>query len=350
MYNVYFRRLYIAEFEYIEDNLVWIKLIICCGIIMFAGTKLARYGDAISEKTGMGRLWVGMILIALVTSLPEMVTGISSAVIVGQPDLALGNFWGSCMFNLAILGVLDVMNRNGPVLSSASYRNIQPALMGILLIMIAGGSLIAGDSVTSLSVGWLGIMSIVIFGVYLIGIRQMFIYNKKHPDDNQEQVMLYIDLSKQKVIIGFGLAALAIIGGGIWLSYIGDEIASTYNLSASFVGSLFLAIGTSLPEIVVAITAIRIGAIDLAVGDILGANMLNTANIFTTDIFYSRGPLLNAVSIDNVFIALAVILMSLTVVAGLKFKKKHKTFGFISWNAALILLIYLSTMVALFYY
>ncbi|HAS27894.1 MAG TPA: cation transporter, partial [Dehalococcoidia bacterium] len=112
--------------------MIWLKLLLCCLIILFAGTKLARYGDAISERTGLGRMWIGLILIGLVTSMPEMVTGISSAAFVGQPDLALGNFWGSCIFNLSILAVLDIFYRKEPVLTAAGNRYILPAFLGIL--------------------------------------------------------------------------------------------------------------------------------------------------------------------------------------------------------------------------
>jgi cation:H+ antiporter len=293
-------------------------------------------------------MWIGLILIGLVTSMPEMVTGVSSAAIVGQPDLALGNFWGSCIFNLSILAVLDIFHKKEPVLSSASKRYILPAFLGIALISIAGVSILIGDGITGISIGWLGLTSIFIFTLYIIGIRQMFIYNKNHPEAIVEEESQYNELSNLKIYGTFAIAALGIIGGGIWLSFIGDEIAVTYNLSANFVGSLFLAIATSLPEIVVAITALRIGAIDLAVGDILGANMLNTANIFITDIFYTGGPLLSEVSSKNLFTALAMIVMTLIVILGLRFKNKRKTFKIISWNALLILAIYISTSLYLF--
>ncbi|MDD4924399.1 MAG: hypothetical protein PHF74_06150 [Dehalococcoidales bacterium] len=328
--------------------MIWLNLVLCCLIILFAGTKLARYGDAISERTGLGRMWIGLILIGLVTSMPEMVTGVSSAAIVGQPDLALGNFWGSCIFNLSILAVLDLFYRKEPLLSTASNRYILPAFLGIGLISVAGISILIGDDVTGISIGWLGLTSILIFVLYIIGIRQMFVYNRKHPEPIVDEESQYAQLSNLKIYGNFAIAAIGIIVGGIWLSFIGDEIAVTYNLSASFVGSLFLAIGTSLPEIVVAITALRMGAIDLAVGDILGANMLNTANIFITDIFYTGGPLLSEVSSRNLFTVLAMIIMTLIVILGLRFKSKRKTFGIISWHALLILGIYISTSLLLF--
>jgi len=330
--------------------MVWLKLVACCAIILFAGTKLARYGDAISERTGLGRMWIGLVLIALVTSMPEMVTGVSSAALVGEPDLALGNFWGSCIFNLSILALLDIMHRRGPVLSFASNRNILPAIMGIVLIAVAGLSILAGDAVTGISLGWLGVVPILVFGLYLFGIRQMFAFDRKHQEPAVEEVKQYENLSGLRIYGTFALAALAIVGGGIWLSLIGDEISVTYNLSASFVGSLFLAIGTSLPELVVAITALRMGSIDLAVGDILGANMLNTANIFITDVFYSKGPVLAEVSSKNLVTAAAMVVMTLAVIAGLRFKAGRKTFSFISWNALVVIGLYIGVSFYLFYF
>jgi cation:H+ antiporter len=101
---------------------------------------------------------------------------------------------------------------------------------------------------------------------------------------------------------------------------------------------------------VVAITALRIGAVDLAIGDILGANMLNVANIFIADVFYTDGPLLAAVSSTNLFTAGTMIIMTLAVIVGLKFKGKRKTFGLISWNTLLIVVLYLSATLFLFYH
>ena len=103
--------------------MVWLKFLLCLVIILFAGTKLARYGDAIAEKTGLGRLWVGLVLLAIITAAPEMVTSVSSAALVGLPDLALGTLLGSCLFNLTILALLDILHRRTPVLSQAGLRH-----------------------------------------------------------------------------------------------------------------------------------------------------------------------------------------------------------------------------------
>jgi len=134
--------------------LVWLKFTLCLIIILFAGTRLARYGDAIAEKTGLGRIWIGLVLLAVITSVPELVTGISSVALVKLPDLAVGDLLGSCIFNLAILALLDILYRPGPVLSQASPRNMRSAGIAILLTAVAAGGILAWGRFPLLAVGW----------------------------------------------------------------------------------------------------------------------------------------------------------------------------------------------------
>jgi len=103
--------------------LIWLKFAICLAVVLFAGTKLAKYGDAIAEKTGLGRIWIGLVFIALITTMPELVTSISSVVLVHSPDLALGTLLGSCCFNLSILALLDILHSRTPVLSVSSPKH-----------------------------------------------------------------------------------------------------------------------------------------------------------------------------------------------------------------------------------
>ena len=330
--------------------MVWIKLLFCLVIILFAGIKLTRYGDAIAEKTGLGRIWIGLLLLALITSMPEMVTGISAVALVKVPDLAIGNFLGSCIFNLSIFAVLDAIYRPAPVLSKMSRSHTIPAVLGIMLIALVTMSILAGEVLSGLSLGWVGLPSIIILLLYLVSIRQIFYsqHRKKTGTGQQPAKLRYGELSNKTVYIRFTIAALAIIGTGIWLAFIGDEIAATYNWSSSFVGSLFIAITTSMPELVVTITAVRIGVIDMAAANILGANMLNMANIFIADVFYSQGPILSLVSSEHLITAVAAIAMTMLVIIGLRFRQKRKTFRFISWYGAALIVIYIISSYAIY--
>ena len=328
--------------------MVWFKFLLCLAIILLSGTKLARYADAIAEKTGLGRIWVGLMLLALITSMPELVTGVSSVTLVDDPDLGLGTLLGSCIFNLSILALLDILSRSGPVLSQASLRHIASAGVGILLAAVAIGGILAGERFPGLALGWVGIPSIIIFILYLVVIRQVFRFERSHQQPPPASSLRYEAHSTKSVWLKFALAAVAVIGAGIWLSFVGDEIAGTYNLSTTFVGSLFLAIGTSMPELVVTITALRLGAVDLAVADILGANMLDLAHIFTVDLFFSKGALMASVSGTHLITAVVIAGMSLIVIIGLWFRQKRKTLFVVSWYAPVLIALYIFGAYALF--
>jgi cation:H+ antiporter len=258
---------------------------------------------------------------------------------------------GSCLFNLSIIAVLDIIYRPAPALTKASPRNILPAILGILIIAIAAASILFGERLSGFSLGWVGVPSIIIFLFYLFSIRQMFYYERRQRATPRQKPTLlkYEGLSSRTVYLRFTVAALAIIGAGIWLAFIGKEIADTYNWSSSFVGSLFLAITTSMPELVVSITAVRLGAIDMAVADILGANMLNMANIFTADIFYSQGAILSSISSDHLITAVVAIIMTLLVITGLRFRQERKTFRFISWYGIVLIGLYLIGSYAIYH-
>ncbi len=253
------------------------------------------------------------------------------------------------MFNISILALLDILHRPTPVLTEASPRHMASAGWGILLIAIAAGGILAGQRFTGLSLGWVGIPSIIIVVVYLAGMRKIFLSERNHLLVTVEDTSLqYKELPSRTVYLRFAAAAAAVIAAGIWLSIIGDEIAEVTGWGASFVGSLFLAITTSAPELVVAITALRIGAVDMAVADVLGANMLDIAVIILVDIAYSKGFVLSSVSSSHLVTAAVVVVMNLVVIAGLKARQRRKAFIFISWYAVALIGLYIFGAYALF--
>jgi len=329
--------------------LVWFKFALCLVIILFAGTKAVRYGDAIGEKTGVGRIWIGLLLLAAVTSMPELVTGVSAAALVGSPDLAVGTLFGSCAINLVILALLDILHRRTPILSEASSEHMMSAGWVILLTAVAAGGILAGQKFSGLGLGWMGLPSIVIFIVYLAALWQIFRFERSHqPSSPQASSAQYEAISARTVYLRFTLAAMAVIAAGIWLSFIGDEIAQVTGWERSFVGSLFLAISSSAPELVVSIAALRLGAIDMAIADILGSNMFNIAIVAPVDIAYRQGSVLSLASNSHLATAATVVAMSLVVIAGIKFRAKRKTFAVVSWYSVGLIALYILGAYALF--
>jgi len=329
--------------------LIWFKFAVCLAVILFAGTKLARYGDVIAEKTGLGRIWIGVVLIAFVTTIPELVTSVSSVALIDSPDLALGTLLGSCCFNLSILALLDILHSRTPVLSVASPRHIVTGGWGAMLIAIAAAGILAGHRFSLLTLGWVGIPTIVILMLYLVGMWWIFRRERgRHLKIGPTTFNQYDKYTTRTVGIRFALAAAAVVAAGIWLSFIGDEIGSTTGWGSTFIGSIFLAICTSAPELVVAITALRIGAVDLAVADILGANMLDIAMIAPVDLAQSQGFVLSSVSSDQLIVASVAVVMTLLVIAGLRFRRSRKLLGVASWYAPLLIALYVFGSYALF--
>lgn len=142
----------------------------------------------------------------------------------------------------------------------------------------------------------MSIPSLIIPVLYLAGARRIFRAEQKARSvAGVTESRRYEGISYRAVSLRFVLAAIAVISTGIWLSFIGDEISRTTGWGASFVGTLLLAITTSMPELVVAISALRLGALDMAIGDVLGANMLDIMAVTWIDLAYTKGPILAAV-------------------------------------------------------
>ncbi|HEY7317289.1 MAG TPA: sodium:calcium antiporter [Candidatus Binatia bacterium] len=319
---------------------LWLQFIACTGIILVSGTYLSKYGDVIAEKTGLGRTWVGVILMASVTSLPELVTGISSAAIFNVPDIAVGDVLGSCMFNILILAVLDFMSRSAPISTKAHQGQVLTAAFGMFLLGLVNVSLFGAAQMPS--VGWVGVYSFVFIAVYLIAMRSVFSYEKKRIAELIEVVaeeIRYEKISKAKAYRMYGLNALLTIGAAVYLPGLGARIAEFTGLGQTFVGNIFIALSTSLPELVVSIATLKIGAIDMAFGNIFGSNLFNILILAVDDLFYTKGPILSHVSANHLVTSSAAIAMTAVAAIGLTYRASKKWL-FFAWDSVAILAIY----------
>jgi cation:H+ antiporter len=319
---------------------LWLQFIACTGIILVSGTYLSKYGDVIAEKTGLGRTWVGVILMASVTSLPELVTGISSTAIFNVPDIAVGDVLGSCMFNILILAVLDFMSRSAPISTKAHQGQVLTAAFGMFLLGLVNVSLFGAAQMPS--VGWVGVYSFVFIAVYLIAMRSVFSYEKKRIAELIEVVaeeIRYEKISKAKAYRMYGLNALLTIGAAVYLPGLGARIAEFTGLGQTFVGNIFIALSTSLPELVVSIATLKIGAIDMAFGNIFGSNLFNILILAVDDLFYTKGPILSHVSANHLVTSSAAIAMTAVAAIGLTYRASKKWL-FFAWDSVAILAIY----------
>jgi cation:H+ antiporter len=329
---------------------VWLQFLACVVLIGFAGVRLSRYGDAIAEKTGMGGSWVGLVLIATVTSLPELVTGVSSVTAAKTPDIAIGDVLGSCVFNLLIIVVLDFLHRGESVYTRARQGHILSAGFGIVLIGFAGFSILQASNGNTWAIGHVGLYTPVIVLLYIVAMRTVFRYEKEHLEAYAEELKRYRGLTLRKAILHYALAATVVVAAGLLLPFVGKQLASTMGWHESFVGTLFVAFVTSVPEVVVTIAALRLGAIDMAIGNLFGSNLFDILIIAIDDVFYLKGPILSDIAPAHAVSALSAIMMTGVAIIGLFYRPKTRIFRTVGWASLFLFSIYLLNSYALYLY
>jgi cation:H+ antiporter len=316
---------------------VWLQFAACLALIGIAGVKLTDYGDAIADKTGLGGTWVGLILIATVTSLPELAAGITASAVALLPDIAAGDALGSCVYNLLILAILDLFSRHQPVLSLAKREHVLSGGFGILLLGTAGIGLIAAQGGHGGLVRHLGWTTPLMILFYMVAIHTLHHFQEDEVEtftDQQPDRFAYLSL--RAVAIRYGIAAAVVIAAGIWLPYVSEELSATMGWAHSFTGTLFTAVSTSIPELVVTLAALRLGAINLAIGNIFGSNMFNMLVLAVDDLFYAPGPLMAAISPTHLVSAITAMTMTGIAVVALYLRPQQRVLHIGGWVSLLL--------------
>lgn len=293
---------------------------IAAAILVRGGVALATAGDQLAERTGWGRLFVGTLFLAFATSLPEVVTDMTAAA-AGAPDLAVGDLFGSSMANMAILAIIDLRHR-GRVWPSVELGHARVAAVGIVLTALAA---LGVHTPSAARIGWVGVTPIMIMAVYVASL----VWLRRSPVLPRVGIVEVVpDLPQgggsdrkgmppmRAIATRFGLAAGLILVSAPVVAITTRDMASATGVDQTFLGAALLAITTSLPELVVSLAAVRIGAYDLAVGNLFGSNATNMSVLLFADLAYTDGSILAAVKSTQVVTALgAIVLMGLAVAA-----------------------------------
>ena len=333
--------------------LVWLIFLGSAGVVVWCGIMLAQYGRVIAVRTNLGGIWVGSIILAGATSLPEVVTAISSGAL-NLPNIALGNAFGSNIFNIIIIVVMDALDRRAALLAKVSPTHILTAGVSVFLTTLAAIFILLRSGVGFFAVGY-DTMALAL--VYVLGLRLVSSYERRPPHeklgmaaDNSEPSAdsAGTDCSLARALAGLAVVALLVTGAGFALSYSSGRVAELTGLSTTFIGSILISAVTSLPELVTSIAAVRIGAQDMAIGNILGSNIFNILTIFLADLAYRRGPILATASPLHALTALFGLLMTSVVMLGLFYRSQRRHAG-VGADSLLIGLLYIFVAYILFF-
>jgi cation:H+ antiporter len=321
--------------------MLWLEFLILAVAIGFGGLWLSRFGDIIAERTGLSGSWVGLIMLSTVTSLPELVTGVSAVTVAHAPNIAVGDALGSCVFNLLIVAAVDLTYRRAPLFSEASLGHVLSANFGTFLLGLVGLNLLVGQGDHGPAIGRVGLLTPVIFGVYLLALRMVFAYERRQVvEPTGAGFVRYPGVTLPRALLGYAASAAVVFGAGLWLPVVGVQLARSMGWTNTFVGTLFMSAATSLPELVVTIGAVRLGALDMAIANLLGSNLFNMVVLAVDDLAYAKGPLLAHASRVHAATVFSALIMNGVVSIALMARTRARPLRLVSWASLGLVAIY----------
>ncbi len=322
-------------------------------VIATAGTYFTRIADKLADVTKLGEALFGAIFVGISTSLPGIVASVTAAY-QNHPQLAVSNAIGGIILQTAFLGIADIAYRKANIEhASASLTNLMQGGLLILLLTLVLLGMFTPD------VSFLGISptSILLIVIYLAGIKLIAMSRKTPMWRPRKTPQTVADIphyfyktkrSVRKLWLQFFIFALIVAFAGFMITEAGIGIVAHTRLPESFVGGLFTAGSSSIPELVVAIAAVRQGSLALAMGDIIGGNTFDILFIAFADFAFHRGSIYHALATTQVFMIALTLSLTTILLIGLLYREKYGP-GRIGWESLLILILSMSGYCLIFF-
>jgi len=328
--------------------MAWLQFVACLLVIGVAGPILTRSASSIALMKGISASWIGLIMLAAATSLPELFTGISSVTVAQAPNIAMGDALGSCIFNLLMIVLLDALCREEPIWRRSDQGHILSASFGVVLISLVGMLVLTTRQGFDFTIGHVSIYSPFLLVLYIVAMRSAFFYERR-----PERLALRVEGTEQgesfrQAVFSYVLAAAVVGATGAVLPFVGLEVAEVMGWKSTFVGTLFIAAATSLPELIVTLSALRIGSTDMAMGNLFGSNLFAILVIALDDFAYTKGSLFASVSPAHSVTAFAASIMAGLCIVGVLYRPGNRFFGVFGWISMALVAVYLLSSYAIY--
>lgn len=302
------------------DFVFIIAYIALTALVVWLSVLLGNYVDLMDKKSNISGAFIGGVLLAAVTSLPELFTSISAIWIVKDNNLVVGDILGSNLINLTFLGLILLMFTNKFRKSKIGENHKTTLLVAIVIYALV---LIAMCFSKQLQFGWFNLLSPIIFAIYVL-----FIYKTPRTEEGEAEVC-DSKLTLKQVVARFAICAAVLIVASIGITYTADKVAGIIGLNSTVAGALFLGIATSIPELISSITLCYRGNFNASAGNIFGSNMFNFFIITFADFisFGSAGGVMYPLDINSLLLAAFGIIASLTMLLMLLIKERYKKNG-----------------------
>lgn len=337
---------------------LWINIVafsVTAILVWFSGTRLTHYADAIAEHTGFGQALTGLLLLGVITSLPEAAVTVAAS-FEGNVSLAVNNLLGGIAFGFAILAIADAAIGRDALTSVVPDPVVllQGALSILLLALVATGIVVGDASFLGVGVWSWSLLALYPLSVWMThqGQGRFPWHPARNPEPRDASPLPerrhdefrapLVDLIARMI-----LASLVILAAGFLLSETGDAIAVKTGLGASFVGVLLVAVSTSLPEVSTVLEAVRLHRYEMAVSDIFGTILFSVALVFLADAVHFGKPVLNEAGQFAAVAALLGIAVTTLYVAGL-IERRDRTVLRMGYDSVAVLATYLGGVYLLY--
>jgi len=312
-------------------------------IIGFFGIRMTATARDLAHNSGMGEALFGALFIGASTSLSGITTSVTAAA-AGHAELAVSNGLGGIAAQTTFLAFADIAYRRANLEhAAASAENLFMSAFVLMLLAIHAAALALPDvSLFAVHPATFILVLAYAFGVRLLArTHDMPMWLPRRTTDTPPEASLPERNRRQLlgIWISFAGQAAVVALAGWSLSILAVPLGEQTGLSHGVVGGVFTAVATSIPELVVAITAVRMGALNLAVGDIIGGNAFDTLFIAASDIAYRDGPIYGAVSSAEQFWLANAMLMTSVLLMGLIYRERRGP-GNIGLESVLLLFLY----------
>jgi cation:H+ antiporter len=332
---------------------VWINaslFVAVAAVVWIAGARLASYADEFSEITGYGHALIGMLLLGGITSLPEIAVALSAGYI-GNAPLAVNNLLGGVALQVVILAIGDAVLRQRALtfVTASSAILLQGVFCCVLLCMVIF-AIVMDDVLLSFAGAW----SITIFAAAIVMLWIVSQHRETWPSETGEAGE-FEDRTEAEaarsalnpLIVRIIVVALVILAAGYLLTRTGEALAEQTGLGSSFVGAIFVALATSLPEISTIYAIVRLKRYVMAFSDIFGTNIIDIALILLIDLTYGGPPVLNEMGDFSIFAAALGVVVTLIYLAGL-IERKDRKIGRLGVDSWIVVLAYLGGVMVLY--
>lgn len=338
---------------------VWLNLTIlvsAAALIWVAGTRLADYADVFSERTHLSEAFLGMMMLGVATSLPEIATTVTAS-LIENPRLVAGNLFGGVAMQIAVLAIIDLIAVRGAL----TYFAPHPVLlfqgtMLLLLLAVAMAGAAAGEPIALFNVGVTPVLLLIGYvitvrwslgGEYLPKWRATDEISHQEPQGINNRNHMF-DYSNRRLYTFAIVACVLILFGGWAVAESADALADQTGLGSTFIGVVLVAGSTSMPELSTALGAVRRGNHEMAVSNILGTNCLEMAVFFIADVLYRPGPILAQTNRSSLFAAALGMIVTCIFVVGL-LERRNRTIAGMGVDSMLVLIVYVTGVAGLYY-